>query len=252
VNSALFEQLPEHVKKIQRSFRPDGPMSITFDFARRGGELLRKRCVLRPEKMSACFEGFRYQLERITGQLDLNLENDLLRTDLVGCSGRYPVTIRGTWRGEGKNADADLEVTAEEVPLDDKLIGALPEASRAVARSFEPGGRAKIEARVRHVRGKEDFDNLYLVHFRNASLRWKGFPYPVRGLQGLLVIRPAPWEFHDCRGSYKGATSRASGRSSPAEPGLPGGGRIAVEVVGNNVPLDAELKRALEVNPALV
>src|SRR5262249_20241525 len=154
VDPANFGCLPEGVRKTLELFQPAGPVNIDAALSCRKGVWQERRLVVRPQGASAKYRIFPFAVERIGGRLDIDLLAHHLKVDLKGYSGTQALVVRGTWKGVADQADADLNIKAENLPVDEKLLSALPEASQKLARSFHPGGRADIEAKVRHLPGK--------------------------------------------------------------------------------------------------
>src|SRR5262249_43232415 len=94
---------------------------------------------------------------------------------------------------------------------------------------------------VRRAGGAHEFANRFYIRFHHAALHFDVFPYPLENVSGILDIQPGHWEFHDFVGTHKGGEVHCRGRSIPST----GGDRIAVEVSGTNLLLDAELEGAL-------
>src|SRR5262249_16751573 len=135
------------------------------------------------------------------GALVMDLLTGRVHVDVIGQSGMRPIHIQGSWQGKGTDADARFEISATDVPLDDKLLDALhgpPEGPappyEALARSFHAHGKGDIKALIRHVPGQDQFDNEYHVHFHDADFRWEQFPYLLTDVSGMVDIYPQFWE----------------------------------------------------------
>jgi len=67
--------------------------------------------------------GFPYPLERTTGSIDYNLQNQHLKFRLLAhASGDRPVRLKGDWKGDGPQAEVEVDINATDVPIDDKLL----------------------------------------------------------------------------------------------------------------------------------
>lgn len=240
----LFARLPESLREIQEDYRPQGPVSLSVEVRRRGGQWSR-HCTLRPEEMTATFEKFPYPLERLTGTLVQELDpatgTDSLRLDLVGYSADRPIHIRGTVQGHNPAAVA-VDIWGDNLPLDAKLEAALPPQYQKLAHAFHPTGKVDFVATIRRAPGETAFANRYIARFHDATVRYEVFPYPLEQVSGVLDILPDHWEYRDFRGTHKGCEVRSHGRLVHG----PAGERIALEVRGSNVLLDEELAAALQ------
>jgi hypothetical protein len=252
VNEELCACLPDKVKKFYEDYRPAGLIGVDFDLTRAAGKWDRQHWVLRPEGMSADFVKFPYALEQIRGRLDFTTHDKHTVVDLIGYTGSRPVTIRGTCDGEGNNVAVKIDIAGSSIPLDEKLIRALPPTFQSVARKFHLRGLGDIKARIQHAPGAEGFDNHYAVDVHHASLQWEPFPYPLDEVTGHLDIHPGYWELTRFHGVRNKGEFSVSGRSFPPRPGDPPlDGPIKVAVIGRNVQIDDDLKGAVQPFPCV-
>ncbi len=221
---AHFDCLPPLGAKIQKMYHPAGPVSLSYTFQRSDAEHWEKHCEIRPEGMTAEFEHFRYPIENLTGKIAVDLSNDrddFIRVDLSGQGGGRPVIVSGYIRGD-ERSEVELVVAANDVPIDHRLISALPAKSREVARTFLPtrsrelglddqplglirsAGLASVKVFVRRARGQDHFANRYLISLRDAAVKYDIFPLPLEKVSGVLDILPDHWECRDFHGVHKG------------------------------------------------
>jgi hypothetical protein len=243
ISRELIAALPERLQAIERDYEPEGAFSLVLDFQRRAGQW-REHCALRLEDVAGVCAKFPYRLEHVSGTIDSEIDPsrpvDRIKVDLVGFSNARPVYIQGLIEGP-RPAAVELAIKGDNVPLDDKLVGALKPEFRKIVHSFNPSGLADIEAFIRRAQGQTDFSGQYIAHFHDASLRYDVFPYPVENVTGTLEILPDHWEYRDFRGFHKGGEFRSSGAGVRAA----GGPRVTVEITGKNVFLDHELETSL-------
>ncbi|HEY7428036.1 MAG TPA: hypothetical protein VH682_27630, partial [Gemmataceae bacterium] len=206
----FFDSLPQTYKNFHKMYKPAGPVTFSCDFNRLDANHWRKNWKIYPEKMTAEFEHFRYPIEEVTGSLEADLSSDhddAIKVDLAGRGSGRVVTVKGTVHG-GKAEEVDLVVAADDVPLDQPLMAALPERSREVARQFlparsrelglpeqplgliQPAGLANIKVFITRERGRQEFANRYLISLHDTSLRYDLFPYPLENVTGELDIQP--------------------------------------------------------------
>lgn len=224
VTPSFFEHLPAKCRKLQTTYNPAGPLSLSYQFCRRDVEHWDKHWTIQPEGMTAEFEDFRYPLEALSGSITVDYSSDrddYIRVDLAGRGSDRTVSVRGFIQGE-KTSEVDLVIAADDVPVDDKLLKALPPKSLELARTFlpprsrelgqpehllglvQPAGKADIKVFVRRSRGQSTFSNRYLISFHETSLKYDLFPYPLEKVTGVLDIQPDHWECRDFHGSHKG------------------------------------------------
>jgi hypothetical protein len=254
VTEELCRQLPETLQRLHKALKPSGPVGVVLKYGRQQGQWQQRHCELQPEGAAICYEKFPYPVHHITGSLDIDVGERAVKMDLTGFAGSRPVFLQGAWKGAGQAADVQLELHAEGIPLDEQLITALPEEVRPLARSFHARGRGDIRAHIRHRPGQAAFENGYHAGFRDTSVKWAGFPYPVENVTGQLDIYPDHhYEFHHFTGTHNGAEIRVHGHSFPHAAEDPPGTepRIFIEIGGRDVGIDGDLRQALEPMPGL-
>jgi hypothetical protein len=266
VTPKSFAQLPPVCQMIHKTYDPIGPVSVAYQFYRPDSEHWEKHWTVQPEGMTAEFEGFRYPIEDVTGSVTADLYNDrddYFRVDLVGRGSGRPVAVRGSIQG-GSDSEVDMVVAADDVPIDHKLMSALPQRSLDLARRFlpsasrelgqtdhpqnllQPAGLANIKVFIRRGRGQKNFANRYLIGVHDTSLKCDLFPYPLENVTGVLDIQPDHWECRDFHGSHKGGEITVNGGSirQDCKEGPP---RECVQVAinGKDILLDREFEQAL-------
>ena len=96
LGTVLCERLPGKLKNLHEILQPEGPTTIHLACARRAGKWIsfgpdQPSCVtLTPENISFAFKAFPYRLERTTGPIDYNLENQHLKFRLMAECFRWP------------------------------------------------------------------------------------------------------------------------------------------------------------------
>jgi hypothetical protein len=267
---AILDRLPEELRFIKEDYSPSGPISVSYTYRKAGERPLRKEWVVRPEGMAGEFIDFRYPLQQVRGTIHIDTSAAPLRDirlDLEGRGGNSPLTVRGTIKGEKKTGEVILDIRGSNAILDDKLLRALPGKARKVAMEFLPApsrryglhthpmGKADFHAAIRRGTGESRLNKTFTVHFKESSLEYDQFPYPLEDVSGVLVIHPEHWEFKDFHGSHSGGEIFVSG-SSERVPDLAGalaadgieGPKpeiVRIRIRGRSLLLDRELERAL-------
>jgi hypothetical protein len=258
LGGSLCSQLPEVLRRLNDAFQPRGPATVKVACARKDGAWTSlsdgtpTRVALLPEDVSICFVKFPYPITHLTGTLDYDPAVRRLQVDLVGATGEHPVFIKGSWQGEGDAALARFDIHGTDVPIDETLLKALPEAQQKLARSFRAAGLCDVKALIRHDPGSAEFRNEYHVRVHDTSILWDSFPYPLEQVRGLLDIYPKHWEFREFHAVHRAGKIHANGRSirtRTADGGTIQG--IALELVGQEVALDDELRKGLAPLPGL-
>ncbi len=251
VTDKLFDPLPQTCKDLQRQYSPAGPVTLAYTYRRTSTDHWHKHWDVQPEGMTAQFEYFRYPVEAVSGLVRVDLfsdHDDYITVDLTGLASGRPLTLKGSVRGD-RPSEVDLVVSADDVPVDHKLLRALPENSRELARTFlppqsrelgqdtpalgltHPAGLTNIKVYIRRERGQSKFANRYVLGFHDTSIRYELFPYPLENVTGVLDLRPDDhWECQDFHGTHKGGeiwVNACSYRAPPADGPAPNTGADA-------------------------
>jgi hypothetical protein len=250
VNDELNSRLPDEMKALYNQFRPAGRLALQFDLEKTNGRWLQKKCVLKPQQMEVRFADFPYPVPGVTGTLDADLLTSSVKVNLA--SAVLPVTLTGLWQGIGPDALVDLYLRANQVPLDEKLLQALPNSVRDLARSFHARGWGDVQARITHAPGTRDFCNTYQARFYDTAMCWDQFRYPLENVSGNLDIFPDHVEFQNFRGQHHGGIVNVSGKTIPWVYGKQKNlTRLMLEISGQNIGIDTDLRQALNGVPNL-
>jgi hypothetical protein len=269
IGEELLGQLPDPAPEIVNDYHPDGPVTVCCAYRREAPGSWHKDWVIQPQAIRGRFHKFPYDLENVSGTIEMTTRSDH-NTDatvkLRGYSAGRPVSIKGEIHGPKATSAIDFEVAADSVPLDRKLFDALPSdgaaSARSIARQFlphrsrelgldrAPAGVGDIRATILRRRGHNEFENHYLVTVRDAALQYDLFPLPLEHATAVLDIRPHDWECRGFRAEHGGGEIRVECHSEPAlQPcsnPVPGRtDRILVEVRGRDIPIDREFEQAL-------
>ena len=129
-----------------------------------------------------------------------NPPESLVKVDLSGEAGGKPVFLKGEIGAEQDPHDVNLDLWGNDLPLDETLLAALPEAPRHAAGNFRPTGRVDVRVFIRRPRGKDDFDTRFLIHLHDGTVCYRVFPLPLRDVTVTLDVRPDRWKFLDFTG----------------------------------------------------
>jgi hypothetical protein len=261
VSEAFYKPLPpEYGDYIWSEYKPTGPASATYTLRHEGGGWKKRLCVT-PENARAEYVEFKYPMNNVTGTIvheSSNDQPDRLHVELIGYAGKQPVRIQGEMVGERPNHEVNLTIWGENLPLDEKVDGALASIGereeglgyQALAHSFHATGLGDFKVYIHRDAKKREFANRYVIHFHDCAARYDPFQrpegelpgYPLENISGVLDLQPPRWDFRDFRGTHKGGEFRTSGRAVPVGKEK----RIEVAFTGKNFLLDDEMKKALE------
>ena len=271
---ALIAALPPQVRNVIDQFDPDehgkpGGAGVALPAVSFAGDF--KARIIRPagankrwdfqvsldlRRVSGAASFFPYPVERGSAKVTVRRDYAVIHRANVtrllpdGQTLRADVTGRIQW-GQDDEADADNDlgprlrydvgVLAENVPSDNALLGALPEAVVDSIKSLGAGGTALVRGRIRNgptEGAPPDYD--LSLDVRDGTFWPEGGTLSLAGLRGKVELRPGEVMLDDVVGTRGDGTLAASGTV-----GTDAGGRTKLTLVASNFPLDGDLYQRL-------
>ena len=243
LESKLFQALPGTLGGLDlwRKFQPAGVVNVeqfrlTFD-----GHTWHPEIALRCLGGSFTYEKFPYPLVQTTGMI--TLAGNHLSLDLVAHTTSQPVTIEGEIDNPGRHFTGKVRVEGKNLTVDEKLILALPDKGREVVRSLSPAGTVDVvwhgsrkDPRVAKMHTRLD------LKLKECSIRYAKFPYPVSGIHGTVEAVDNQWWIRDLAGRNDSGLVTCNGTLTPTA----SGSELSLTFTGENVPLEEELRDALQ------
>ncbi|MDR3183569.1 MAG: AsmA-like C-terminal region-containing protein [Planctomycetaceae bacterium] len=190
--------------------------------------------------LTFAYKAFAYKAERLSGTMYIDSKsdkNDVLNFRFVSRPDDIlKVTVEGHYNNLAAAPDGVTDIVAENVPIDNKLITALPEAAQQLAEDLHPSGKLNAHLIFRLQADKElgrEFDIL----LQETSAKYVRFPYPVNNITGMLQFRSGVWSFADVTGSNGNAVFQCSGTLHPDV--------FRLNVYAGNLPADEQLSGAV-------
>ena len=238
LDARLLDVLPEAIQTHWPKYLPSGQVNLeatlTYD-----GQAWTPEVSLECLDVSFTYHKFRYRLEHATGTL--RLKDDRLEVHVIGYRGNQPVRVSAevvsplhAWQGT-------IEARAEALPLDDRLLAALPENVRKTLERLHPAGTLQALVRVWRDTPQDPVHHYVHAVIQDGSLRYERFAYPLAGVRGVFEMRDNHWTFRDLEAVNDTGRLRGSGHLTPT----PQGHELRLWVVGEEVPLEEELRDAL-------
>ncbi len=238
LDEQLLAVLPGKMQEEWQKLRPEGiidaSVKLRFD-GRAWQPQVHVRCI----NVSFSHYKFPYRMEHANGTLDL--QDDRLETNLAAFSENHSVRIVGALRNPLTGPTGWTRITSAELPIDEKLIRALPPPAQSLARSLDLKGTIGAEYEVsREVADGPEHQHLKL-QARRCWLRYDRFPYAISNVCGELEMIDGNWWIRNLEG-YNG-TSRVTGAGTLTH--TPQGDELLLRLRAANVPLEGELRDAL-------
>ncbi len=237
----LLDMLPKEIQDQWYKYLPAGhvhaDVKLSYD-GRNWQPDLAVRCL----DVSFTYHKFPYRLEHGKGTLEL--KDDVLRVNLTAVSGSQPVRLSAEVHHPNSNPFGWFEAKGDNLPLDKKLLTALPEKPRAVIRSLEPRGTANFFMRAWRDAPNTPMHSHLLVGLNRCSMRYEKFPYPLNNIRGTVEILDGRWTFRDFEGVNDSGFVTCEGHLVPT----PQGNELVLRLSGTQIELEEELRDALRPN----
>lgn len=242
LDKQLYKALPPLLQSQWDKHQPtglvDADLQLTFDGARwnpvatlTGRELAFESDKFR-YRVTDGFGTMHYQIGEVGATLDL---------DLVAYGGGQPLKIVGQVFDPAPAARGWVEITGQDVEIEQRMIGALPDKTREVIQSLRPEGKFNLYWRIERIRaGEEQLRKSMRLELVETRINYERFPYPLSDIRGLILAEDDHWTFQDLiSGGSKSV--QCQGYLRPTT----GGKELSLQFTGQEIPLDGDLKRAV-------
>lgn len=235
----LAECLPANCKPIWPKFLPAGEVDARLKLVRVEGHWQPPHATLTCRGLDFSYEKLPYRVEQAFGTLEW--KDNVLDIDLAAMHGGKEIRVVGEITRPGPDFTGEVEINCRDIPIDAKLLEALPEGPRRVVASLRPHGKFKLQCVCGRDTPDEPIRKNMRITIADGSLRYEKFAYPIGGISGLVTCIDGVWEFVNLTGYNDTGAIVCNGRlTSPAE-----GSALSLYFTGRDVPLEEELRAAL-------
>jgi len=176
LDKELYQALPEDLKKIWDGMSPSGKADVDLVLREnlpQGGKKLDYNLKVRPRAMTVTYKGFPYEFRGVKGEVTAT--PGVVTIGNLTCKRGY--RLSGQVLGGGQ--EINLNVHARGVPIDKKLLAALPKELKAALKTIRLGGTLDVE-----------LDNLIVVTGKTGKPATAPADKPAAGA-AAAATRPA-------------------------------------------------------------
>lgn len=236
----LVQVLPAAWRLQWQKFLPSGEIDVDANLAF-DGRAWQPEATVRCREMSLVYHRFPYRLERGSGTMVL--KDKLLRTNLSCFHDSAAVHITSELELGPSPPPGWVEVNAEGVRLDDKLLAAMPIRSRQVIGELNPAGTMDVAYRMWQEKAPGTPPHqAATVTLNRCAIKYERFRYPLAEIEGKLQMHDGLWTLAGLSGSNGTARVACTGTIST---GSAGHGEYQLHFAAGGVPLDDQLRDAL-------
>jgi len=241
LSPGLRASLPDEFQQVWDQFHPRGKLSaqaeLTHDHNGWNGkvdvELL---------DVSLVYSEFPLPIRHAKGAITYTTDRRLV-ANVTATAGGKPIVAKGQVQNLGRQATGWLEInTGESIRIDEKLIAAVPPSVREVVESLNPSGSLRAGLRMERTSPERPLETRALIELERCQITYTGFPYPLRQVEGTIEVRGSRWLFRDLRGRNDSGYITCQGSWDSRHDG----GRLSLDFVGVDIPLEDELRAALD------
>ena len=189
VERALAKSSP--FAALQRFFdryQPSGRLDVELDASGSLNRLSESTLTgtVRCKDIEACYYKFKYAIENLAGQIDFT-NSSVKLNNLAGRHGDVRLFFNGWSSGFGPDFKYLIQITSDNMPLDNDLYDALNPRQQEFWAAFSPAGSAAIDYQFGRESPTDKWKRL-VVEPRGAEAVYCSFPYPLKKLTGKLVF----------------------------------------------------------------
>ncbi len=244
LDKKLYQALPPLLQQEWNKYLPagtvDADIQLTYD-----GRTWRPQLTLTGRELAFESHKFRYRVRNGAGTIRYTAnaphQPAVLDVDLVGYGGGQPLRFLGQIFDPRPGALGWLEITGQGLAIEQQMIAALPEKTRRVIESLHPRGHFNLRWRLDRTQPDQQKPHTSLrLELVDSQVNYEKFPYPLSGIQGLVLAEGPDWQFRDliATGS-RNVTCQGTLQRSPV------GTELSLQFTGDQLPLDDDLKQAL-------
>ena len=238
---AILGERYSYASKLQelwQKIQPDGVIDAAIQL-HCDGRAWQPQVRINCQNVSFTHAAFPYRLDHSSGTLEL--KDDVLTLGIVAYSENQLIGLRGEVRNLFAEPTGWLRVKCDSLPLDKKLLEAIPCDVQPLAQSLDLRGTVAAVLEL----SKDVADGPMHRHLtatcNRCALRYNLFPFAISDINGQLEMYDGNWRFWNLVGCN--GTSRVTGNGNFTCSAK--GGELTLHLAAGNVPLEGELREAL-------
>ena len=190
---ASFPEPGAEITEQLNEWRLRGPIDVVFNLSQTRGAFggpprLQPNLVVHLRNNSLVYDGFRYPLRNLIG--DIKLDDEGLSFErLMASSGTMSLVARGNvnYAVEGQESWTAL-VKARGLTVDDALLAAIPKDVQNGIRSLGIEGQVDLQLSTAHRVGEEEHPPSITIDLKGLSVRPEEFPLRFEDLRGRVHL----------------------------------------------------------------
>jgi hypothetical protein len=214
----LYNALNPSIKQVWHSFSPRGTTGVDYRYQRGEDDTKEMALTLELKDAGLVYEHFPYPLENMTGQVVISKEGVTLRDIVSHYDDERNVTLNGEVRiRDAEQPEINIHIEAEEIPVKNELIDAMPAAQQAFFKELEFDAVARsvhVDVFPDHS-GERFWDYKASIRVDGKSFSYTGFPLPLEDVHLDAEITQDLVHLNQFSGNTDGGQISMSGQLVP-------------------------------------
>lgn len=241
---AEAEACPRSWRDYWDRFMPSGAADVEATLHSDGRTVSADDVTARLINVAFTHQDFPYRLERGAGTVTWRQER--LSAAVKAYAAEEEVRVDAAWNGSLADGHGWLRCKVDELPLDDKLVGALQPEVREAMSTLRARGTCNVQALFEQpppvaAGPRPAAEYRVLVALNRCALKYQRFPYPLDDVRGTIEVHNGRWTFGPLTGANDTGIVECVGHMEPT----PQGSQLVLQLTGNSLPLEEELRDAL-------
>ena len=248
---AIHPFLNERTRRLVARFGHSGTGDLSTELTFADGVWKPRYLDVQFTELNFVFLEFPYSVERLGGKLHID-DAGKIGFDLLTKHGEAVwVQVRGSYENIFDDPTGQVEIRGVDVPIDAKLMKTIPPQYLQVVRSLHPIGKVNAVLRFGLPPGRQPLQKHIEIGLNKVAVQYDKFPYPLRDIDGQLVLDDDHWTFRNIRGENESAKITLEGhlRPLPKIEGTPLSHEFELRILADDLPVDGQILDAL-LNPS--
>lgn len=237
VDPKLVARLPDEWQERWQKFQPIGRMNVNNIHFVIDGQEIQPSMDIECLDVALTWDRFKYPLVASRGWLKVRPKHMAFELLAQGRA-RSQIRMAGDVYNPGPGWSGWFESESPgPVPIDEALLAAGSEKMQRVTRPFAAAGGLSFKAKFER-NADLQLTKRVVINLADCTTRHASFPYTLTNVSGRMEMKDDDWLFKDIRGHNGGTSMMCSGSFDKDN----AGGMLSLDLVGNNVLLESELR----------
>ena len=211
IDEKLIGATPQKIQKVIDSFAPRGTVDVFFRGMRDTPDApWVPHCVIDLNEISMRYDKFPYPLQKVRGRLS-GIGKSWSYQNLLGHNDTGTFTANGESLPTDSGIRLNLQITGQQIALDDELQSALPERMRQLWTELRPAGTIDTQIQLQFESESRDLHLSVATDLDGIRAEPTFFPYRMENIFGRVDYRNGQATFSQLSATHGKTNVTASG-----------------------------------------